>query len=554
MAATSSYLQYLPPVLWQDEDPDVFSLGGMLRIFEKLLTGIDDGTAPDLTSIREEIDRLHELFDPWTTPEEMLPYLASWLALELPDLWTPYQRRKLTSEIVGIYPQRGRRRGLRSFLGLWAVAEQQTRPRIAVDDGSRILSARLEPERVALLDTLVGQGPPLRERPYGESPAAAPAQILTSGLLAPRCLARTPDGDLIVGDEGMIFGAGVLAGVWRISSTGGAVFSGSPPRPTPLQVTRPGGGWSPRLPVGLVVQSPANPTASTPWTLWVLDAVASGTEPALLELKATSPDANAFTVGRTLTRTALHVSAPVALALATNGKLYVLDRPSGAVNAKLVEVTITTPTLTASAARTITNVAEPTAMLARADGNLLVADAHATSSPVPGDLVIVDPATGTGTRQLNGLAAADNPLVAPLGLVSDGPDDHVLVVDKGLRPYKLSSVPTTFARDSGVYRVDLTAKTFTPVAEPGILVDPRALLRDGDTLYVGDRGEYSDPQYGAPHRRIWRAREAEFGVLVHFADHSTANERARRRTIGDVYATVAREKPAHSIDVFVYQI
>ena len=44
MPGKSSYVQYLPPVLWAGEDENApFSLGGMLRIVEKVLTGINDG-------------------------------------------------------------------------------------------------------------------------------------------------------------------------------------------------------------------------------------------------------------------------------------------------------------------------------------------------------------------------------------------------------------------------------------------------------------------------------------------------------------------------------
>ena len=43
MPDKSSYLRFLPPVLWEKEPPaPEFSLGGMLRIFEKILTGLDD--------------------------------------------------------------------------------------------------------------------------------------------------------------------------------------------------------------------------------------------------------------------------------------------------------------------------------------------------------------------------------------------------------------------------------------------------------------------------------------------------------------------------------
>ena len=41
---TSSYLNYLPPVLWSSRAAaGGFDLGRMLCVFEKMLTGIDDG-------------------------------------------------------------------------------------------------------------------------------------------------------------------------------------------------------------------------------------------------------------------------------------------------------------------------------------------------------------------------------------------------------------------------------------------------------------------------------------------------------------------------------
>src|SRR5215831_117623 len=156
MASKTSYLRFLPPVLWQEEPaaPE-FSLGTALRIFEKLLSGIDDGvvvqrTEPDGTvrqydGIEQVIARLFRLFDPWTTPPEFLPWLASWVSLELPEIWDEYQCRKVTSEIVQIYLKRGLKRGLDEYLDLYTVAEK--RPRIAVDDGARLLFAQPTPDR-----------------------------------------------------------------------------------------------------------------------------------------------------------------------------------------------------------------------------------------------------------------------------------------------------------------------------------------------------------------------------------------------------------------------
>jgi hypothetical protein len=43
MSDKSKYLDYLPSVLSEQEAPTELSLGSMLLIFEKVLTGIDDG-------------------------------------------------------------------------------------------------------------------------------------------------------------------------------------------------------------------------------------------------------------------------------------------------------------------------------------------------------------------------------------------------------------------------------------------------------------------------------------------------------------------------------
>src|SRR5688572_25997146 len=92
----SSYLRFLPPVLWEREPPaPAFSLGGMLRIFEKILTGLDDAEViahddHEHEPIERVISRLHRLFDHRYAPADSLPWLVSWVALELPELWDDY--------------------------------------------------------------------------------------------------------------------------------------------------------------------------------------------------------------------------------------------------------------------------------------------------------------------------------------------------------------------------------------------------------------------------------------------------------------------------------
>ena len=77
MTEKSSYLRYLPPVLWGQEEPlPAFSLGAMLRIFEKILTGIDDDAILSHgnhthNAIEAVIARIPYLFNPWYTPPEV---------------------------------------------------------------------------------------------------------------------------------------------------------------------------------------------------------------------------------------------------------------------------------------------------------------------------------------------------------------------------------------------------------------------------------------------------------------------------------------------------
>ena len=173
----SSYVRLLPPVLWErDPSPPAFSLGAMLQVFEKLLTGIDDGASithenHEHPSIAAEIEALPELYDPWRTKAAFLPWLASWVALEFPAIWNEYQQRKMTAQMVEIYSLRGLRDGLQEYLDLYTLAA--TRPRIAIDDGSRLLTTRLAPGAFSALTTLVSQGPSLH-RPV--PPPATPPQ------------------------------------------------------------------------------------------------------------------------------------------------------------------------------------------------------------------------------------------------------------------------------------------------------------------------------------------------------------------------------------------
>src|SRR3954453_1020456 len=111
---TSSYLNLLPPALWDvPATPDAgVTLGDLLRIVEKVLTGVPDDAVlrhGDHThdAIGDQIGRVARVFDAWTTPPEFLGWLAPRLALDVPTLrdqplWNEYQRRAAVDRIAAV--------------------------------------------------------------------------------------------------------------------------------------------------------------------------------------------------------------------------------------------------------------------------------------------------------------------------------------------------------------------------------------------------------------------------------------------------------------------
>jgi phage tail-like protein len=99
----SSYLQYLPTPY----QGDAF-LGRFLRIFESILGPIE-----------QTIDGVSNYFDPHLTPIETLPWLASWIGVELDENWPVAQRRELLVEAAELLRRQGTRHALREHLRLY---------------------------------------------------------------------------------------------------------------------------------------------------------------------------------------------------------------------------------------------------------------------------------------------------------------------------------------------------------------------------------------------------------------------------------------------------
>jgi phage tail-like protein len=103
-----SFLQYLPPVLWQEDSKQAHFLRRFLQIFETVVEDLD-----------KQVDNIPKLFDPWETKSEFLPWLASWVALELDEGWSERQSRSLIRTIASIYKQRGTLKGMQKYLRIY---------------------------------------------------------------------------------------------------------------------------------------------------------------------------------------------------------------------------------------------------------------------------------------------------------------------------------------------------------------------------------------------------------------------------------------------------
>jgi phage tail-like protein len=99
----SSYLQYLPAPYQADE-----FLGRFLLIFESIVAPIE-----------RQVDKLAYVFDPRLTPPEFLPWLASWVGVELDENWPLAQQRQLVLWAATLQRLRGTRRALREHLRLY---------------------------------------------------------------------------------------------------------------------------------------------------------------------------------------------------------------------------------------------------------------------------------------------------------------------------------------------------------------------------------------------------------------------------------------------------
>lgn len=100
-----SYLRYLPP-LYQEDPASKEFLARFLSLFESVMYERE-----------EKISEIPTCFDPMATPEEFLPWLASWLSL---DLYEPIRdkNRELILRAAELYKEKGTASGIASLATL----------------------------------------------------------------------------------------------------------------------------------------------------------------------------------------------------------------------------------------------------------------------------------------------------------------------------------------------------------------------------------------------------------------------------------------------------
>lgn len=107
LASAHPLAMLLPSVLAEDE------------FVSRFVAGLDDVLAPAFLTL----DCLEGYVDPWLTPRDFLPWLASWVGVQVDETWPPARVRALVANAVRMQEGCGTRRGLLAHLRLLTDGE-----------------------------------------------------------------------------------------------------------------------------------------------------------------------------------------------------------------------------------------------------------------------------------------------------------------------------------------------------------------------------------------------------------------------------------------------
>jgi phage tail-like protein len=86
---------------------------------QRFTEGLDTVLAPVFVTL----DCLDAYLDPWLTPRDFLPWLASWLGVELDETWPESRQRTMVAATARLHSARGTHRGLVGYLQLLTGGE-----------------------------------------------------------------------------------------------------------------------------------------------------------------------------------------------------------------------------------------------------------------------------------------------------------------------------------------------------------------------------------------------------------------------------------------------
>jgi phage tail-like protein len=514
----SSYLQYLPPVLWMEEpEAPEFSLGRFLLAFEHILTGLDDQPAIAHTgyqhaSLEHTIDELHKLYNPFKVrsqdgtwlEEAWLPYLASWVGLELLPDWDAYQKRKLISDAVHIYNLRGRKQGILKALEIYVTSA--LKPRIAIDTGESVFRVPLEGERAGQAH-VVSSGPP----------------ILHPLSVAIDRTDPTYRGRIIIGDAG-VHDLGPVK-LWRMTAYGELDYQSQAGRivPVPLYDSS----------VAPAITRLTRPVAivDDPAGFYVIADEGVGALAKILRVAKSFPH-TARLVWQSGQDQLTHRLVDMVRDAA--GNYVVLDDVGS------TRILVITPDGAVARTLEVGSVITPTALTIDPDGDYIVADAGNPQADAATEIYKINPSTGEAIRLLTGLAAPARPIF-PTALHMEA-DGHLLILDYGFK--EGSATQPTVTQPAVVWRLfpppppspgeEAPPPRLEVVSRDGSYVQPMAMTQDlNGNLIVVDQGDFTEA-------REWRRQPHEFGVVLHFAQAFPEIDRMVR-AISDLVQT---EKPA----------
>jgi phage tail-like protein len=86
---------------------------------QRFTEGLDTVLAPVFLTL----DCLDAYLDPWLTPPDFLPWLASWVGIELDETWPESRQRAMVADAAHLHSHRGTHRGLADYLRLLTGGE-----------------------------------------------------------------------------------------------------------------------------------------------------------------------------------------------------------------------------------------------------------------------------------------------------------------------------------------------------------------------------------------------------------------------------------------------